>query len=71
VGERQVGRVGLFFTTGTWTGEPYNAEPHKCSEIAWWPVHALPADMIDYPAAAIANILGRVPFAQHHWSTSP
>ncbi|MGP3917787.1 NUDIX hydrolase [Nonomuraea sp. 10N515B] len=64
-------RVGLFFTTGKWTGEPYNAEPHKCSEIAWWPVHALPADMIDYPAAAIANILGRIPFAQHHWSTSP
>ncbi|RVX40416.1 ADP-ribose pyrophosphatase YjhB (NUDIX family) [Nonomuraea polychroma] len=64
-------RVGLFFTTGTWTGEPYNAEPRKCSEIAWWPVHALPADMIDYPAAAIANILGRIPFAQHHWSTSP
>ncbi|MDP4506857.1 NUDIX hydrolase [Nonomuraea turcica] len=64
-------RVGLFFTTGKWTGEPYNAEPHKCSEIAWWPVHALPADMIDYPAAALANILGRIPFAQHHWSTSP
>ncbi|TMR09166.1 NUDIX domain-containing protein [Nonomuraea turkmeniaca] len=64
-------RVGLFFTTERWTGEPYNAEPHKCSEVAWWPVDALPADMVDYPAAAIANILERIPFAQHHWSTSP
>ncbi|SDI43397.1 ADP-ribose pyrophosphatase YjhB, NUDIX family [Nonomuraea jiangxiensis] len=60
-------RLGLFFRTETWAGEPYNAEPDKCSELAWWPVNALPHDMIDSPAAAIAHILGQVPFALHAW----
>ncbi|TMR89003.1 NUDIX domain-containing protein [Nonomuraea basaltis] len=63
-------RAGFFFSTGTWTGEPYNAEPHKCSEIAWWPMSGLPDDMIEYPAAAIANVLARVPFAEQGWSTN-
>jgi ADP-ribose pyrophosphatase YjhB (NUDIX family) len=62
-------RVGLFFATRTWTGEPYNAEPDKCSELAWWPMNDLPHDTIGYPAAAIANVLDRVPFALHEWST--
>ncbi|MFG1705823.1 NUDIX domain-containing protein [Nonomuraea sp. M3C6] len=62
-------RVGLFFVTDTWTGEPYNAEPAKCSELAWRPLNDLPHDMIDYPAAAIAHILDHVPFALHKWST--
>ncbi|MEQ4721602.1 NUDIX domain-containing protein [Nonomuraea sp. B19D2] len=63
-------RVGLFFTARKWTGEPYNAEPDKCSELAWWPLAELPRDMIDYPAAAIANVLDQVPFALHEWSTN-
>ncbi|MET7333044.1 NUDIX domain-containing protein [Nonomuraea sp. NPDC005650] len=62
-------RVGLFFAADTWIGEPYNAEPHKCSEVAWWPLDGLPHDMVGYPAAAIANVLGSVPFALHEWST--
>ncbi|MBF8186936.1 NUDIX domain-containing protein [Nonomuraea sp. K274] len=60
-------RVGLFFTAAEWHGEPYNAEPHKCSEVAWWPMDELPADMVGYAAAAIANILARIPFALHQW----
>ncbi|WP_338087245.1 NUDIX hydrolase, partial [Nonomuraea zeae] len=64
-------RVGLFFATRTWTGEPYNAEPHKCSELAWWPMDDLPPDTIGYPAAAIANTLDRIPFALDGWSTNP
>src|SRR3954471_19178056 len=23
-------RIGMFFATNRWDGEPYNAEPHKC-----------------------------------------
>ncbi|MGV9375856.1 NUDIX hydrolase [Nonomuraea sp. NPDC003707] len=62
-------RVGLFFAADTWTGEPYNAEPDKCSEIAWWPLDGLPRDMVGYPAAAIANVVNSVPYALHEWST--
>lgn len=27
-------RIGVVFTATNWVGEPYNAEPHKCSKIA-------------------------------------
>lgn len=60
-------RIGLFFATETWTGTPHNAEPDKCSEIAWYALDALPPDTIDYPAAALAAITGRQPFALHDW----
>ncbi|MGI5271191.1 NUDIX hydrolase [Nonomuraea sp. CA-218870] len=51
-------RVGLFFVAGTWAGEPYNAEPDKCSEIGWFPLDRLPEDMVGYPAEALRGIRG-------------
>ncbi|MGN9842063.1 NUDIX hydrolase [Nonomuraea sp. H19] len=60
-------RLGLFFTAGKWTGEPRNTEPHKCSELAWWPMDDLPPDMIEYAAAAIADIRGGLPFSLREW----
>ncbi|MCZ7461226.1 NUDIX hydrolase [Streptomyces sp. WMMC940] len=42
-------RTGWFFEAdGTGGGEPYNREPHKCSELAWHPLAALPDDMVAY-----------------------
>jgi mutator protein MutT len=55
-------RVGLFFAAKEWTGEPYNAEPHKCSEIGWFPLDGLPADMVAYPAEALRGIRRRQAF---------
>ncbi|WP_327087140.1 NUDIX domain-containing protein [Nonomuraea sp. NBC_01738] len=60
-------RVGLFFTATGWDGEPYNAEPHKCSELGWFPIDELPPDTVDYPAAAIAAIGRGEPFGTHAW----
>ncbi|WP_214316832.1 NUDIX hydrolase [Nonomuraea sediminis] len=62
-------RVGLFFVAEKWTGEPYNAEPDKCAELGWWPLDQLPADTIDYPAAALRKVAMSEPFALHEWST--
>jgi ADP-ribose pyrophosphatase YjhB (NUDIX family) len=62
-------RVNVFFVAEKWAGEPYNAEPHKCSEIAWWPLRELPPGMLGYPAAAIAAILGGEAFGLREWST--
>jgi 8-oxo-dGTP pyrophosphatase MutT (NUDIX family) len=28
-------RVGMFFATSRWAGEPYNAEPHECGKLLW------------------------------------
>ncbi|MEU7907889.1 NUDIX domain-containing protein [Actinoplanes sp. NPDC049118] len=52
-GEGGPDRIGFFFAAAAWTGEPYNAEPHKCSELVWAEPHDLPADTIAYPAAGI------------------
>ena len=41
-------RVGVFFTARRWSGEPVNAEPHKCSEIAWRSFDDLPSDIVCY-----------------------
>ncbi|WP_336205309.1 NUDIX hydrolase [Nonomuraea sp. LPB2021202275-12-8] len=60
-------RVGFFFVATRWDGEPYNAEPDKCSEVAWWRLDGLPGDIVGYPAAAMAHALERVPFALYEW----
>ncbi|MEV4839866.1 NUDIX domain-containing protein [Nonomuraea sp. NPDC049486] len=49
-------RVGLFFVAERWAGEPYNAEPHKCSELGWFPLDRLPQDTVGYPAEALRGI---------------
>jgi ADP-ribose pyrophosphatase YjhB (NUDIX family) len=46
-------RVGVFFTTVRWTGEPVNAEPGKCSEIAWHDLSDLPDDIVGYIRAGL------------------
>jgi mutator protein MutT len=46
-------RVGVFFSARRWTGEPVNAEPHKCSEIAWHDLDDLPDDTVTYVRAGL------------------
>lgn len=46
-------RIGFFFTPTTWTGEPHNAEPHKCAKIAWYPTDLLPHNTVPYTATGI------------------
>ncbi len=46
-------RIGVFFQVLDWEGEPYNAEPHKCERIQWWPLDQLPAETYPYTAEGI------------------
>lgn len=49
-------RLGLFFATGAdpaTQGEPFNAEPHKCAEIDWFRLDALPPNTVPYTAAGV------------------
>jgi mutator protein MutT len=38
--------VDVFFEATKWAGEPFNAEPHMHSEIAWLDTQSLPDDVI-------------------------
>lgn len=60
-------RVGLFFETLRWAGEPVNREPQKCSELGWFDPDDLPADMIEYPAAGIRAYRANESFGLLGW----
>lgn len=50
-------RLGLFFQAAakeTPLGVPYNAEPHKCAKLAWYPMTMLPAATMPYSALGIS-----------------
>lgn len=61
-------RIGFFFATARWTGEPRNAEPHKCGKLQWQDPKVLPSNTIDYPAAGIRAYLTGIPFTAHGWA---
>ncbi|WP_018685364.1 NUDIX hydrolase [Actinokineospora enzanensis] len=46
-------RVGFFFYARQWRGEPRNAEPHKCSQIRWFPLGQLPDNTVPYTHAGV------------------
>jgi 8-oxo-dGTP diphosphatase len=60
-------RLGLFFETRRWSGEPVNREPEKCSAVRWFPLDALPADLIEYPAAGLAARAAGQTFGVFGW----
>lgn len=47
-------RIGWFFEVAyDRTRPPYNREPDKCSELAWYPLDDLPDDMVAYCRAGL------------------
>jgi len=60
-------RVSFFFTTDQWTGEPENREPHKCSELAWYPQDALPANMVPYVRHTLTCVAAGLPYSEYGW----
>lgn len=61
------GRIGFFFTTTHWRGEPENREPHKCAKLTWADPDLLPANTVPYAAAGIRGYRTGTPFALHGW----
>ena len=55
--------VTFTFFTDQFDGEPYIAEPHKCSELGWFSPHDLPSPLYEpfknkLKTEAVKNILG-------------
>jgi len=60
-------RVGFFFKAERWTGEPRNLEPGKCSELSWFHVDSLPANLVPYVRQAIKETLRGATYSEHGW----
>jgi 8-oxo-dGTP pyrophosphatase MutT (NUDIX family) len=57
-------RIDFFLKAAKWRGEIANLEPHKCDDLAWYPLAALPDNTIPYIRQAIYN------YQQHLWFDS-
>lgn len=60
-------RLGLFFEVDDWTGEPHNAEPDKCAQLAWHPLTALPKNTVPYTSSGVSHFLRREPLGLNGW----
>ncbi len=49
------GRVDFFVAVSSWNGEISNCESHKCDELSWFPLDALPGNTIPYLRRALEN----------------
>jgi 8-oxo-dGTP diphosphatase len=61
------GRAAFFFIVRQWEGTPENREPEKCSELAWFPLDALPDHLIDYCRVTLQHIAAGEPFSVYGW----
>lgn len=60
-------RISFFLTAARWSGEIVNAEPHKCDDLSWWRLDALPPNTVPYVRRAIENYRRGVVFDSFGW----
>ena len=58
----------LFFEADKWDGEPFNAEPHMHSELAWLDPADLPENVIPPVRAAIEAIESGQLYSEYGWT---
>ena len=64
-------RLSLFFAASHWQGVPCNMEPHKCSDLAWFALDALPSAMVPYVRHALGEISQGRLYSEFGWSDGP
>lgn len=60
-------RADFFFKPASWKGEPRNCEPHKCDEVAWFPLDRLPENTVGYLTDAISAARRGVSLLEMGW----
>jgi 8-oxo-dGTP diphosphatase len=61
-------RIGFGFLATTWTGEPRNNEPEKCSQVAWFPPDDLPESTMPYTTEIVRLYRDKEAFSLHGWT---
>lgn len=65
------GRIGSFFLTEKWAGDPWNREPDKCARLIWSDP-AQPPAAVPYTTVVLRQIAQGQPFSLDGWpSPSP
>lgn len=65
---RTPNEVLLFcFHATEWSGEIENKEPDKCDSIQFFPLNAIPKEMLEGSALCLKNFVGHCPFSELHW----
>lgn len=59
--------VDVFFQTKKWVGEIINREPHKCDDLSWFDLDALPKNTIPYIKQAIEAIRANTIYSEYGW----
>ncbi len=60
-------RIDFFFLVKSWSGEITNREPDKCDELAWYPMDALPANVIPYVREALRYYQDEILYSEFGW----
>lgn len=58
-------RLDLFFEVRNWQGEVTNMEPHKCDDLAWYPLDNLPNNMIPFVKRVLQDIAAGVYYSEY------
>jgi 8-oxo-dGTP pyrophosphatase MutT (NUDIX family) len=55
-------RVDYFLTCARWSGQPTIREPHKCADLRWFPLDALPEPVVPHELEVLDALrAGHVP----------
>ena len=60
-------RIDFFLRATKWQGEIRNREPHKCDELAWYAIDALPDNVIPYVRQGLEHVACGVSFSEAGW----
>ncbi len=61
-------RIDFFLIASRWTGAIRNAEPEKCNALTWFPLDALPNNLVPYVRCALDNYRHGQWFDSFGWS---
>lgn len=59
--------MDVYLTATGWNGELKNMEPHKCDDLSWFPLTALPENLIDEVRFALEKMQQGVFFSEVGW----
>ncbi len=60
-------RIAFFFTVKSFEGEPQNLEPEKHAEMTWFPLDALPENMVPYMKFALQQVGKGEVYSEFGW----